>query len=289
MLDNRDHDFSSTLLRQALGICTAIGEPRLTRATLVDPAPAPDKEAEFGQLEFDDGHAGLYYAWLGGEQATLQERYRSRVRPGLGAIDLAELLIEPDDAARSIGLAAINALTARLFTQAGYTPPEPDDSFGGLALQPGDRLGMVGNFPSLVRQARARNLEVLVLEKKPHMARHEPGLVTTPDPSVLRDANKILCTGTTLLNNSLDRVLPDCRHAERLALVGPTAGCLPDLLFERGFDFVASGIVTDPLAARARIRANEKLAGSVRRTLISRDAYPGFATLLANAQSRRAN
>ena len=47
-------------------------------------------------------------------------------------------------------------------------------------------------------------------------------------------ATVIPIAGTLMLNDSLERMLPHCRGAEHLALVGPSVGAPPDPLFARG-------------------------------------------------------
>ncbi|WP_416208282.1 Rossmann-like domain-containing protein [Halomonas sp.] len=44
----------------------------------------------------------------------------------------------------------------------------------------------------------------------------------------LRACDRILCTSTVILNDTVDAVLAHCRHATQFALIGPTAGFLPD-------------------------------------------------------------
>ncbi len=139
---------------------------------------------------------------------------------------------------------------------------------------------MIGNFPPLVRRARARGIEVCVVERKAHMLRAEDGLTISLDANVLARCNKIICTGATLLNGSLDEMLGYCVDASAIALVGPTVGCFPDDLFARGIDCVAGTEITDGEAAYAALAAGRRLAALARRTVIRRADYPGFDALL---------
>ena len=54
-----------------------------------------------------------------------------------------------------------------------------------------------------------------------------PGLLVTLDPARLAECNKIVVTSSTILNGSLDRLLPRTSHAAELVIVGPSATCLP--------------------------------------------------------------
>ena len=43
------------------------------------------------------------------------------------------------------------------------------------------------------------------------------------DPARLRPCNKVLCTSTTILNNSLDEILSYCAPQAFVSIIGPTA------------------------------------------------------------------
>jgi uncharacterized protein (DUF4213/DUF364 family) len=49
----------------------------------------------------------------------------------------------------------------------------------------------------------------------------------------------LFCTGTTLINNSLESILEKYkRKARKIILIGPTASTIPDILFDYGVDIV---------------------------------------------------
>lgn len=267
-------------------VAAALAPPVVAHVLIADPSPAPDRDAEFGLLALDDGCAGLYYAWLGGSQADMPGRFIADSFNGRPALEVARLALADDDGARSIGIAAVNALTAHLHATAGYVPPPATDGFGGLTLGTDDRLGMIGNFPPLVRRARALGIPTFVVERKAHMVTAEDGLEISLDPRVLLDCTRVLCTGATLINDTLEEMLPWCRNAEQVALVGPTVGFFPDAVFARGVDLVAGTRVVDVPRAFARLGAGEKIGDAAERFVIARDAYPGFAALLDRARTR---
>jgi uncharacterized protein len=63
------------------------------------------------------------------------------------------------------------------------------------------------------------------------------------DAAKLSTCNKILCTNTTILNNSLDEILAHCSPDTFVSIIGPKAGYFPDPLFARGDDVVSGRIV----------------------------------------------
>ena len=202
-------------------IDAALGPARIRRIVLPPLADRPGKEGEFCAVQLDDGAVGLAFTLLDGTLAALHGR---NDMAGCAALDLVRGYAEGDGAARALGLAAINALTRRLFDRTGFVPDDSIDSFGSLRLAPGDRLGMVGHFTPLIEQARELGIPVTVLELKAELVREEPGLVVTLDPQRLAGCNKIVSTSTLLLNDTFERVSDAWRGAEAVAIVGPSAG-----------------------------------------------------------------
>jgi uncharacterized protein (DUF4213/DUF364 family) len=264
-------------------VALALPLPPIASALITDPHPAPDKDAEFGLLALADGCAGLYYAWLGESQADMPARFLVDGLLGRSAIELAHYVLGDDDGTRSVGIAALNAITEHVYRKAAFHPPAALDSFAGLRFEVGDRLGMIGHFPPLARRARELGIPTRVVERKAHMVTRAPDFEISLDPAILHDCNKIICTGATLLNDSFDAMLEHCAAATQVALVGPTVGFFPDAVFARGIDIVAGTRVLDSARAQSCLAQNIKLSDCAQRFVLRRSEYPGFATLLRRA------
>ena len=65
---------------------------------------------------------------------------------------------------RSLSMAAINAVSQFVFKHCGYALPPMDKTFDLLTLWKEDHVGMIGYFPSLVEQVRARGVPLSVVE-----------------------------------------------------------------------------------------------------------------------------
>jgi uncharacterized protein (DUF4213/DUF364 family) len=271
----------SWLVGAAQRIDAALGPARVQRIVLPPLADKPGREGEFCAVQLDDGSVGLAFTLLDGTLAALHARGADSGRP---AMDLVRGYAEGDGAARALGLATINALTRRLFDRAGFVPDDSIDSFGSLALEPGDRLGMVGHFTPLIEQARALGIPVTVLELKAELVREEPGLVVTLDPARLAGCNKIVSTSTLLLNDTFEAVAGCWRGADAVAIVGPSAGCPPDPLFAAGVSAVGAAWVIDAEAFLARVAAGAKWGETSRKVTLTPQPYPGLDALLAKSK-----
>ena len=138
---------------------------------------------------------------------------------------------------------------------------------------------MVGFFPPLVRRLVERGIDLTVIEKQEKFATAEEGCRVSFDPADLERCNKVLCTASTLLNKSIEEILAHCDPAARVAVIGPTAGCLPDPLFERGVDILGGSVVRNPALLMERLRKGEEWGESVGKYCIRRADYPGWKRL----------
>ena len=261
--------------------------PGIKRVYIPEPRPHVAEHTEFGVMELADGSAGLYYAWLGESQKGMSTRFSVGELAGLRIPEIANFLDQNDDAARSLGMAAVNAITQCLFRRAGFRPGAAGDSMGALALKPDDHLGMVGYFPSLIARLKESGIRVSVIERKTHFVSDSDCITIGDDIGELEGCNKILCTASTLLNDSIDAVLAHTGHAEATVVIGPTAGFVPDPLFRRGVSAVGGTEVLDAGAAIEDLKNDRGLAASTRKFLIHHHNYPGIDALITSAREAR--
>ncbi|HSB23423.1 MAG TPA: DUF364 domain-containing protein [Burkholderiaceae bacterium] len=255
--------------------------PRVQALHLPPPSADGTRAGEFCAVELEDGALGLSFVLLGDTLATL--RRAPDALAGMQSLLLARRYAQAGGAQRALGFAAVNALTRHLFDRAHYEPPAAGGSIGELDLAPGDHLGMVGLFPPLVPQVLATGARLTVLELRAELAGPRDGWHVTLDATELARCNKILSTSTVLLNDTLDAMLGQCRGAQRVALVGPGAGCLPDPLFARGVTLLGGSWIVDAQGFKAALNAGEPWGAFARKCAIDRGDYPGFERLLANA------
>ena len=60
------------------------------------------------------------------------------------------------------------------------------------------------------------------------------------------EADVLLITGTTLINDTLEELLALAKPAARVTMVGPTVSVLPDAFLRRGADILGTVRITDP-------------------------------------------
>ncbi len=271
---------SDELLRMIRAVNDRIPLPPVRRLWLPEPRVTPGKGDEFGAVILDDGSVGLFFVLLGDTLDRLRDPGTAPTVAGADPAALAQGFAASDSVTRALGLGAINAVSQHVLRASGFAVDTETNSIASFSPGPDDHMGMVGFFPPLVRRLVEQGVHLTVIERKEHLVREAERFRVTLDPVALEECNLILCTSTVLLNDSLDAILAHSRHAEQLAVIGPTAGFLPDPLFARGVHTVGGHQVTDAEDFVARCTAGEKWGGSSHKYVIHRDAYPGYEALL---------
>lgn len=255
--------------------------PRI-RALHLPPEPAPGAlRGEFCALELDNGALGLSYVLLGDTLRRLRERNDALGLAGASALEVARRFVHGHGDERTIGFAAANALTTTLYQRAGWRPEASNDSIGGIDPQPGEHIGMIGLFTPLLPRVLASGATLTVIELKPHLAGEHEGYRVTLDADELHRCDKVVSTGTLVLNETLDAMLARCSHARAVVLIGPTMGCLPDALFARGVTLIGGTWVLDAPAYVDSLQRGDVRKGLAQKVATTPTTYPGFEALLA--------
>jgi uncharacterized protein (DUF4213/DUF364 family) len=260
-------------------IARRITMPSIRQVYIPEGGPNPVRGAVFGLIALADDSTGFFFLRLGDTLERLKAEIDLRHLAGRNPMELATWFDSDDEVRKPLGLGAINAISQHVFRVADYRLDAATNTMGALAFTPTDHVGMVGFFPSLVGRLRKQGVPLTVIEKKPELVQKEPHYEVTLDPSALRACNNILCTGSTLLNDTLDEILTHCRSADHVAIIGPSAGCLPDPLFARGIDIIGSAVVTDLTTLLYQVRHNQPWGQAVGKYSIRKTNYPGLAAL----------
>lgn len=258
--------------------------PRVKALHLPPPLTAENRDSnkgEFCALELDDGSLGLSYVLLDDTLEAMRREEGGFALAGADTLSIARGYADGTGLRKTLGFAAANALTRCLFDRAGFVPPPAGDSTGRIDPQPGERIGMIGLFKPLLGRILASGAQLTVVELNPELAGTQAGYVVTLDALALADCAKVVSTSTLLLNDTLDRMLAACRGARWFAMVGPSAGCLPDALFARGVTLLGGNWITETAGFVDALRRGESTSAFALKTALTPDTYPGFAALLA--------
>ena len=170
---------------------------------------------------------------------------------GRRAADLAREALSGHGIRRAVGIAAVNALADCCWKRR----PHPDvelrpgvDAFDATEIRNGDKVVVIGAFVPFLKGLKRRGQPFLVLEQDPATLKADELPFFRPAEQaaeILPEADVVLITGATLVNNTLENLLALVRPETRVTIVGPTVGMLPDAFFARGADVLGCVKITD--------------------------------------------
>lgn len=169
---------------------------------------------------------------------------------GAKAGEVLRQVSDPDPIRRALGIAAMNALAAARWERR----PHPDvdlevgiDAFDAINLQPDQKVVMVGAFVPFLREMKRRRQPYLVLEQDPATLKPDEMPFFRPAEqasSVVPQADVLIVTGMTLLNDTLEPILAAARPDACRVVAEPTVGLLPDPYLRRHCDIIGGIRVT---------------------------------------------
>jgi len=234
------------------------------------------KDAQFMAIRLEGGATGISYLLLPDED---MDEYAALQPSSFVGKDPQGFALEfgGDDPVREmIALGALNAVCQHVMRETEFEVESAPDPLGLLSVAAEDRIGMVGLFVGLTKAIKKASAELVVIEKEEKLIDKFPDLPITTDPSQLSTCNKVLCTGTTLLNNSLDEILSHCSPDAFVSIIGPTAGYFPDPLFARGVDVVGGRVVTNGEVFLLRLAERRRWGDATQTTCFRKATYPGL-------------
>jgi uncharacterized protein (DUF4213/DUF364 family) len=253
---------------------------------LIPPLLKVDKNARksnFCVIGLNDDSIGLVYINLSDEiKEDFIKMDLSRFN-GFNAYDLVKEYQSSDIILKTLGFGAINAISQYIFKRSSFDFDYTSDPLGLLNIKKNDTVGMVGFFHPLIKTIKKLKNPLTIIEKKENLVRKTEDWEISLEPSKLEKCNKILITSTTLLNDTIDDILRYCRKADKISIVGPTAGFLPDPLFtpDINIDIVGGTFVSNPNLFLDFYKKAEHWSPAVKKYCIKNDSgYPGYEKLL---------
>ena len=234
------------------------------------------QNSEFMAMVLEGGAGGISYVLLPDTSVEAYRNLKPEFFVGTSPEQYLDAFGGTDPLYNMLGLAAINSICQHVMRVSDIVPDVAADSLGLLNIEDGDCVGMVGFFPPLLKYLRNSNTELIIVEKNKTLIDRYPNLNVTLDVDELKRCNKVLCTGTTLLNDTLDEVLAYCSAAEHISVLGPTAGYFPDPLFKRGVDVLGGRMVKDGALLLELIAEGKKWGAATQKLCFQASHYRGL-------------
>ena len=245
---------------------------------------SPQKSCKFGALVLENDTVGLTYTGLEDTWQQLQGRNELQTLIGKSPLKAAELYIGEQIWQRALGLAAINAISQLVFNRNPGVLESTGSTLETTPVTADTHVGMVGYFPSLVDDIRNTGARLTVIELDDALLQSEDNFVVTSDTGRLAHCEKIYCTGTTLINHTIDHILNHTKNATSFHLIGPTTGCLPDPLFARGITTIGGRRILDSNEFIHSWKQQTDWSTCTSRYQIRRETYPSLSSLISSRQ-----
>jgi uncharacterized protein (DUF4213/DUF364 family) len=164
---------------------------------------------------------------------------------------------------KSIAVAAMSALSQRFLSVDSLTKRGlriwDDQSLLESVITPHDVVTLIG-YGGMVQNVLGKCKELHVADMRPRETllttiigeeiEYEPKRLTLHGPeddeALLGRSDVVIITASSLVNGTFDDLLRYASHARVVGLYGPSASIIPDVLFERGVDFMMSHHVINP-------------------------------------------
>ncbi len=224
-------------------------------------------------LSLEGWATGISYVLLPDETMEQYNTLRADDFIGKNPVEFALEFGNNDSVSEMISLAAMNAICQQVIKETHIEVESSTNSMDLLSICAEDTIGMVGLFSGLVPIIQDAGANLIVVEKNKQLLEKYPDLPLTLDAKQLKSCNKILCTSTTLLNNTLDNILSNCTADAFVAIVGPTAGYFPDPLFARGVDVVGGRVVKNGEKLMQLLAQGKHWGDTTQRTCFQKKTY----------------
>lgn len=259
----------------------ADGYPAIAAMHIAPVELKPGTSCKFAAMQLADGTIGITYVALGDTFQQLQHhRHELDELIGQSPMHAVEWYGQSSDWQRAIGMAAINAISQTIFHAKPQLLTAAGSTADTLPFDQREHIGMVGYFPSLVKDFRTSGIRLTVIELDKSLVQQDRNFRVTSETAALADCDTVICTGTTLINHTIDNILDHCGNASQIHLLGPTTGCLPDPLFARGVTTIGGRRVVDPVRFLKHWQEQTNWNDCTQRYQITRDGYPGVANIV---------
>lgn len=157
----------------------------------------------------------------------------------------------PGPFAGVIRLATLNALSVPFFEDGRYTVDTSGDLSGISLLFRNRRICMVGAIIPLLKKLKELGpAEVAIIDRKKETQEEAEagyGIFVSPERTAetLARCETAVFTGAAIANGSMEQLISFVPADAAIAVVGPTAGFVPEPLFRRNAAMVGTVVVTD--------------------------------------------
>ena len=171
---------------------------------------------------------------------------------GMPAAEVLTELPSKEPIKAAIAIATLNALSAICWERGltdNYSIRMNIDAVDAVRMPTESSVAVIGAFVPILRKLKTRGGRWWVIEQDPQTLKSDEMDHFIPADQyaeTVSAADVLIVTGVTLVNHTLEPILKAARPDAEIAVIGPTAGMLPEAIFERGARVVGGVWVKKP-------------------------------------------
>ncbi len=185
----------------------------------------------------DNGSCGLAYTFrndLGQNCGVLTEAGKL---VGLPCTELIPWMKQKNLAKAAVGLSVINAVITALPSNW-----QTGNVMDVIEIGPDETFGMVGDFMPILHVVKPKTKNLYVFERGIDL---DDGVYPSETiPQYLPKCDVVVITATSILNQTIDDILPFCKNARQVSIVGPSTPLVPELFKSCNVTLLAGSVVT---------------------------------------------
>ena len=177
-------------------------------------------------VQLSDGSVGVSYVLRYGLPPECAAFGYARNAVGMSAWEVAKWSVEAgDNVGRSIGGAVLAAASQQL----DIADDTDDKCRYGMEITPEDTVGMIGFIKPVAKTLASQVKKLYVFDEGVSLYEgtvHVCGM--DQQPVLLPECTKMIITGSSTINGSIDGLLEMCSNAKQIALVGSSTPMYPE-------------------------------------------------------------
>jgi uncharacterized protein (DUF4213/DUF364 family) len=182
------------------------------------------KEIRFGLgyscVELDNGQMGVAWTPERRDAGSCTHVEKAGGIAGSEASEILKWLISDQSLKRAAGLAAFNALNAKIERQTS-----DNEAISLLKIQPNEHVVMVGYFAPVIPTIKATNCHFEVVE----LNSDKPGVISPEQGfEALSQCDVAIITSTSIINGTCNRLLQSLQRNRAALMLGPSTPMCPE-------------------------------------------------------------
>jgi uncharacterized protein (DUF4213/DUF364 family) len=211
----------------------------------------------FTGIKLSNGTGGLCFTPIKSIPEAVCCPSSARVMPASGRLkgkkagELVDEMFSGNPLKRAMGIAVLNALSATLWKErppVDYLIETGVDAADRMDIPDGCYAIVVGAIIPVLKALKARGEPFGILEEDPLTLKPDEMKYYIAPPLAFEkipQADVLIITGTTLINDTLEKILEARKPDARVIVMGPTASMIPGAFVRRGVDLLGGVLVTD--------------------------------------------